>query len=114
MPTPASMQCNQFRRPVTLPADYHIELLPRPCLRSCCMPKPAFRYDINGLRAYAVVAVLLFHFQLPGFGAGFFGVDMFFVISGFLMTGIILRGLEQGNFSLQQFYLARLRRIVPA
>lgn len=78
------------------------------------MPKPAFRYDINGLRAYAVVAVLLFHFQLPGFGAGFFGVDMFFVISGFLMTGIILRGLEQGNFSLQQFYLARLRRIVPA
>lgn len=73
-----------------------------------------FRNDINGLRAWAVVAVLLFHFQVPGFTAGFFGVDIFFVISGFLMTGILLRGLESGNFSLWQFYLARVRRIVPA
>src|SRR5690554_1232433 len=78
--------------------------------------KPAygFRNDINGLRAWAVVAVLLFHFQVPGFSAGFIGVDIFFVISGFLMTGIILRGLEQGNFSLWQFYMARARRIIPA
>lgn len=73
-----------------------------------------FRDDINGLRAWAVVAVLLFHFKVPGFGAGFIGVDIFFVISGFLMTGIILRGLEQDNFSLWQFYMARARRIVPA
>lgn len=73
-----------------------------------------FRDDINGLRAWAVIAVLLFHFRVPGFGAGFIGVDIFFVISGFLMTGIILRGLEQGNFSLWQFYMARFRRIVPA
>lgn len=73
-----------------------------------------FRDDINGLRAWAVIAVLLFHFKVPGFGAGFIGVDIFFVISGFLMTGIILRGLEQGNFSLWQFYMARARRIVPA
>lgn len=74
----------------------------------------AFRKDINGLRAWAVIAVLLFHFGIPGFGAGFVGVDIFFVISGYLMTGIILRGLEQGDFSLRQFYLARARRIVPA
>lgn len=73
-----------------------------------------FRKDINGLRAWAVVVVLLFHFGVPGFSAGFIGVDIFFVISGFLMTGIIVRGLEAGNFSLWQFYMARARRIVPA
>ena len=73
-----------------------------------------FRDDINGLRAWAVAAVLLFHFQVPGFSAGFIGVDIFFVISGFLMTGIVLRGLENGNFSLWQFYMARARRIIPA
>src|SRR5690554_1168337 len=77
-------------------------------------PAPGFRNDINGLRAWAVVAVLLFHFQVPGFSAGFIGVDIFFVISGFLMTGIILRGLEQSHFSLWQFYMARARRIIPA
>lgn len=73
-----------------------------------------FRDDINGLRAWAVAAVLLFHFQVPGFSAGFIGVDIFFVISGFLMTGIVLRGLENGNFSLWHFYMARARRIIPA
>lgn len=74
----------------------------------------SFRSDINGLRAYAVIAVLLFHFQVPGLGAGFLGVDIFFVISGFLMTSIIVRGLEKGNFSIWNFYMARVRRIVPA
>jgi peptidoglycan/LPS O-acetylase OafA/YrhL len=73
-----------------------------------------FRSDINGLRAWAVVAVALYHFGVPGFGGGFVGVDVFFVISGFLMTGIVLRGLERGDFSLIGFYLARARRIVPA
>lgn len=73
-----------------------------------------FRKDINGLRAWAVIAVLLFHFKVPGFSAGFMGVDIFFVISGFLMTGIIARGLEKNNFSVWQFYMARFRRIVPA
>lgn len=77
------------------------------------LPAPPFRNDINGLRAYAVIAVLLFHFQIPGFSAGFLGVDIFFVISGFLMTSIIVRGLEKNNFSIFKFYMARVRRIVP-
>lgn len=75
-----------------------------------------FRTDINGLRAWAVAAVVLFHFDVPGFSGGFVGVDVFFVISGFLMTGIIVRGLEQPDrtFSILDFYLARARRILPA
>lgn len=73
-----------------------------------------FRADINGLRAYAVVAVLLFHFKISGFTAGFIGVDIFFVISGFLMTGMIIKSLEDNRLSVAQFYLARIRRIVPA
>lgn len=77
-------------------------------------PPISYRLDINGLRAYAVMAVLLFHFKLPGFSAGFIGVDIFFVISGFLMTAIIVKGLEQNNFSTGLFYMARVRRIVPA
>lgn len=82
---------------------------------SCHPPSPKqFRHDINGLRAWAVVAVVLYHFGVPGFAGGFVGVDVFFVISGFLMTGIIIAGLERGNFSLWDFYLARARRIIPA
>jgi len=75
---------------------------------------PSFRSDINGLRAWAVVAVMLFHFGVPGFAGGFVGVDIFFVISGFLMTQIIVRGLEGGCFSIWAFYLARAKRIMPA
>ncbi|MBE0440302.1 MAG: acyltransferase [Gammaproteobacteria bacterium] len=79
------------------------------------LPSPVnYREDINGLRAWAVIAVLLFHFQLPGLGAGFMGVDIFFVISGFLMTAIIIKGLVRDNFSILKFYMARARRILPA
>ena len=78
------------------------------------MSREGFRLDINGLRAWAVVAVVLFHFGVPGFSGGFSGVDVFFVISGFLMAGIVIGGLEQGRFSLFGFYMARARRIVPA
>lgn len=78
------------------------------------MSAKAFRTDINGLRAIAVVSVVLFHFSLQGFEGGFVGVDIFFVISGFLMTGIIVKGLENKNFSIVNFYIARARRIVPA
>ncbi len=77
-----------------------------------------FRLDINGLRGWAIIAVMLFHFNVPGFSGGFVGVDIFFVISGFLMTGIIIRGIDvqQGvhGFSLTGFYFARARRILPA
>lgn len=76
-------------------------------------PDLPFRPDINGLRALAVVAVLGFHFQLPQFGGGFIGVDIFFVISGYLMTGIILSRLDRGRFRIRGFYLDRARRIVP-
>ena len=76
----------------------------------------AFRADINGLRAWAVVAVVLFHFRVPGFTGGYVGVDVFFVISGYLMTQIIVSGLDSGSrgFSLWAFYLSRARRIFPA
>ncbi|WP_038343578.1 acyltransferase family protein [Acinetobacter sp. A47] len=73
-----------------------------------------FRSDINGLRAYAVIFVVLFHFQITGFAAGFLGVDIFFVISGYLMTKIILENLQKQRFSLSDFYLARITRIFPA
>ncbi|MGE6445034.1 acyltransferase family protein [Pseudomonas bubulae] len=80
-----------------------------------------FRDDINGLRAWAVVAVILYHFGITGFSGGFVGVDVFFVISGFLMTGIIVKGIEKGaggdakeQFSIVSFYLSRARRILPA
>ena len=62
-----------------------------------------FRTDINGLRAWAVVAVMLYHFGIAGFGGGFVGVDIFFVISGYLMTRIICSGLERDSFKLWQF-----------
>lgn len=64
-----------------------------------------FRTDINGLRALAVIAVVLFHFNPSWVPGGFAGVDVFFVISGFLMTGIIFRGLENNNFSIINFYV---------
>lgn len=73
-----------------------------------------FRYDINGLRAYAVILVVLFHFKIFGFSAGFVGVDIFFVISGYLMTKIIIDQLLQDKFSIWKFYLARGIRILPA
>lgn len=73
-----------------------------------------FRFDINGLRAYAVAFVVLFHFGVFGFTAGFIGVDVFFVISGFLMTKIIMDGLKKDNFSILQFYTNRAVRIIPA
>ncbi|WP_342243866.1 acyltransferase family protein [Pseudomonas sp. OTU5201] len=80
-------------------------------------PIPAqksFRNDINGLRAWAVIAVLLYHFDVPGFSGGFIGVDVFFVISGFLMTQIIISGMDKQSFSIWKFYIARANRIIPA
>lgn len=73
-----------------------------------------FRSDINGLRAIAVIAVVLFHFNQSLLTGGFAGVDIFFVISGFLMTSIIFRGMENDSFSLFKFYVSRANRIIPA
>lgn len=73
-----------------------------------------FRYDINALRAIAVVSVLLFHFFPSLMPAGFAGVDVFFVISGYLMTRIIDQRLQQRNWSFWAFYKARAQRIFPA
>ena len=61
-----------------------------------------------------MIAVVLFHFNPTWLSGGFAGVDVFFVISGFLMTGIISRGIEQDNFSILKFYVARANRIIPA
>lgn len=73
-----------------------------------------FRYDINGLRAWAVISVIFYHFHLFKFTGGFAGVDVFFVISGFLMTKIITDELfGTGTFSLSRFYLFRAKRIIP-
>lgn len=73
-----------------------------------------FRPEIAGLRALAVIGVLLFHLKIGGFQGGFVGVDVFFVISGYLITRNILSDLRAGRFSLGQFYVRRTRRIFPA
>lgn len=84
---------------------------PQPAERAA---HPPYRADVDGMRAIAVIAVILFHASprlLPG---GFLGVDVFFVISGFLISSLILRGLERGSFSFADFYVRRIKRIFPA
>ena len=73
-----------------------------------------YRREIDGLRAIAVLAVILFHAGFKISSGGFVGVDIFFVISGYLITSIILAELEQGKFSVINFYERRARRILPA
>ncbi|MCV7278941.1 acyltransferase [Mycolicibacterium flavescens] len=78
-------------------------------------PEKQFRPDIEGLRAVAVLAVVLFHADVPGLGGGFVGVDVFFVISGFLITGLLWREASAtGTVSLRSFFGARARRLLPA
>ena len=73
-----------------------------------------YRADIDGLRAVAVLPVILHHAGWAPFHGGFFGVDVFFVISGFLITGIVADELAEGRFSIARFYERRARRILPA
>ncbi len=74
-----------------------------------------FRPDLEGLRAVAVMLVLLYHAAVPGFRGGFVGVDVFFVLSGFLITGLLLREhARTGTIALAAFYARRARRLLPA
>ena len=75
---------------------------------------PAYRPDVDGLRALAIVPVVLFHAFPTLAPGGFVGVDVFFVISGYLISSIILGGLERGRFSIRGFYVRRIKRIFPA
>lgn len=72
-----------------------------------------YRFDINGLRAISVMAVVFFHFNKNFIPGGFIGVDIFFVISGYLMTDIIINSLKLGRFSVVKFYISRSTRIIP-
>jgi len=74
----------------------------------------AYRPDIDGLRAIAVLSVVLYHFGIGGLSGGFVGVDVFFVISGFLIAGIIKREIDDNKFTFSGFYERRIRRIFPA
>lgn len=78
-------------------------------------PERKFRPDIEGLRAIAVLTVVLYHAKVPWIPSGFIGVDVFFVISGFLITGLLVRErLDKNSTSIVRFYARRARRILPA
>jgi peptidoglycan/LPS O-acetylase OafA/YrhL len=93
---------------VTAPTrtDLGMRAYPRPAL--------AYRAEVDGLRAVAVLSVVLFHARIGPFTGGFVGVDIFFVISGFLITQLIANETEQGRFSFARFYERRVRRLFPA
>jgi peptidoglycan/LPS O-acetylase OafA/YrhL len=76
-------------------------------------PTFSYRPDIDGLRAVAVLAVVFFHLGIVSLEGGFLGVDMFFVISGYLITSIIEPKIRKGQFSFKDFYLKRIRRLIP-
>ncbi|MGJ7440576.1 acyltransferase family protein [Aquipuribacter sp. MA13-6] len=77
-------------------------------------PGAGFRGDVEGLRAVAVVAVVLFHADLPGLSGGYVGVDVFFVLSGFLITGLLVSEVRRtGTVSLRRFWARRARRLLP-
>ena len=85
------------------------------------MPQPKnhinslrYRPDIDGLRAFAVVFVILFHAGIQMFSGGYIGVDVFFVISGFLITSLLLSEIKDNKFTFLNFYKRRAARLLPA
>lgn len=72
------------------------------------------RSDIQALRGFAILSVLLFHARMPFIPGGYLGVDVFFVISGFLITNLIVKQIALGNFSFKNFYFRRVKRLLPA
>ena len=74
----------------------------------------SYRADLDGLRAIAVLSVFIFHLHAPWMPSGFLGVDIFFVLSGYLISTILYREIRADRFSYGQFYLRRIRRILPA
>lgn len=94
--------------------DPPTEPLPR-CHRLAPPELRSFRPDIQGLRAIAVLLVVLYHAGVPGINGGYVGVDVFFVISGFLITGKLVREADAtGRISFLSFYTGRIRRLLPA
>jgi peptidoglycan/LPS O-acetylase OafA/YrhL len=90
-------------------------VMPAPFAASSTDRNRTFRPDIEGLRAIAVMLVLLDHAGLSRFSGGYVGVDVFFVLSGFLITGLLLKeARETGGISIQRFYARRARRLLPA
>lgn len=78
-------------------------------------PRPGFRGDVDGLRAVAILLVIAYHGLVPGFGGGFVGVDVFFVISGYLITTNLLKQFDSGEpIRLRSFWARRMRRLAPA
>jgi peptidoglycan/LPS O-acetylase OafA/YrhL len=75
---------------------------------------PTYRGDIDGLRAVAIIPVVIFHAFPTALPGGFIGVDIFFVISGFLISSLIFKSLQRGSFSFSGFYANRIKRIFPA
>ena len=72
-----------------------------------------YRPDLDGIRALAVLSVIVFHIDPQWLPGGFLGVDMFFVLSGYLITTIISREIRDGSFSFLEFYKRRAKRILP-
>src|ERR1035438_9814169 len=73
-----------------------------------------YRGDIDGLRAMAVIPVVLYHIGFSAFSGGFVGVDVFFVISGYLIASMLMGDIRNARFSIVGFYERRIRRILPA
>jgi peptidoglycan/LPS O-acetylase OafA/YrhL len=73
-----------------------------------------YRYDVNFLRALSIIGVVFYHADIKYFGGGWLGVDVFFVLSGYLISNIIISDINRGTFKFRDFYLRRVRRILPA